>query len=270
MKLTPWVIIFLLVFSSVRSDEGLCPPEQEYVDNVAFSSIIAISQESLENCFFDLKELSQETLNQFQLADVRSVKSKNEVVVQNAITISVQSLLALAQSNNRKFAVISDSLDAASLSQLCDSQAAEIGRIKIIPYGLRGVLAANQKLQYMKNYKGNINELEYLLEYVLPADNLNLILLIKGYEIEFPEYLSLHKVDENKAQQVVDQYLDVKNTLIIFSRQEFSNLAMEHQFKLNPALYAFDQNPREAIRLIVNNRQKRIDRPKISALHECG
>lgn len=263
-------ILFLLVFTSVRSDEGLCRPEQEYLDNIVFSSINAISQESLDACFFDMEKLSQEGLSQFQLADVRSAKSKDEVLVQNSIIISTQSLLALSRSNSRKFAVISDSLDAASLSQLCDSQAAKAERIKVIPYGLRGVMTANQGLQYMKGYSGNINGLDHLLEYVLPADNLKLVLLTQKNKIETPEYLTLHTVNADKVQRVVDRYAETNNILIIFSRQEFPKLALDHQFKLMPALYAFDDSPKEAVQRVIHNREKRIHRPEISALHECG
>ena len=264
------LLILLMAFSSVHSDENLCRPEQKYLDNVVFSSINAISQQRLQMCFFDMKKLSQKTLNKFQLADIRSAKSKNEILVPNTITITVQSLLALSQSNNRNFAVISDSLDASSLSQLCDSQAARSGRIKVIPYGLRGVLAANLGLQYLKNYGGNINELAHLLEYVLPADNLKLTLLTQQRKLKTPEYLSVNTVNANKAQQVLDRYAEENNSLIIFSRQEFPKLALDHQFKMIPALYAFDGSPEHAIQRIIDNRKKRIQRPKISALHECG
>lgn len=217
-----------------------------------------------------MKKLSQQTLNQFQLADIRSAKSKNEILVKNSISISVQSLLALSKSNGRKFAIVSDSLDAASLSQLCDSEAARAGRVKVIPYGLRGVVAANHDLQYLKGYSGNINRLEYLLEYVLPADNLKLTLLTQQRKIEIPEYLTLHTVSAIKTQQVIDRYAEENNSLIIFSRQEFPKLDLDHQFKLIPALYAFDGSPKQAIQRIVDNRKKRVRRPEVSALHECG
>ena len=263
-------LVLLLAFSSVQAAEDLCRPEQEYLDNNVFSSISSISQQSLQSCFFDKQKLSPQTLSQFQLADIRSSKSKAEVLFPNAISISVQSLLALSHSNSRKFAVISDSLDAANLSQLCDSQAAKTGRIKVIPYGIRGAMTANQSLQYMKGYSGNINGLNHLLEYVLPADNLKLVLLTQKNKIETPEYLTLHTVNADKVQQVVDRYAETNNILVIFSRQEFPQLALDHQFKLMPALYAFDDSPKEAVQRVINNRKKRVHRPTISALHECG
>jgi hypothetical protein len=235
------IILMLLPALGWASDE-FCSKEKgfNYHPNVQYQD------SSFSNTCYITKEqfISKQALPGFILADLRSVKKQDFLLVSSAIPYSVVALKPLLANRSLDIVFLSDRTSLVSSMELC-SDASLISQPYLIPYGVRGAQAYGLSVQstngsvdlfsvetYIKNQNSKLEDIVF----VIPS-NLAKSKIVEGLNTVIMESIDLDAIHERMAEEVLGQSIVVIPRLLFKTYKPDKNL-----LQLYPEIYHLDKN----------------------------
>lgn len=235
------IILILLPALGWASDE-LCSKEKgfNYRPNVQYQNNLPLS-----SCYITKEQfISKQSLPGFIVADLRSFKKQDSLLVTSAIPYSVVALKSLLASRDLEVVLLPDRTSLLSSMELC-SDTGLISQPYLIPYGVRGAQAYGLSVQstggsadlfsvetYIKNQNSKVEEIVFVIPSSLAKSE-----TVEGLNTVIMESIDLDTIHERMAEEVLGQSIVVIPRLLFKAYKPDNNL-----LQLYPEIYHLDKD----------------------------